>query len=205
MVVAGLTGGIASGKSTVGRMLGEAGARLVDADRIAREVVERGRPAWQGIVDHFGRDILDDDENIDRLRLGEIIFHEPAEQAALNAIVHPAVFAEMERQILEIGRDNPRAVVLLDVPLLFETGMDQGLADVIVVYVPEEVQLERLMARNGFSRDDALARIRSQMPIEEKRLRGTCIIDNGGSLEQTRRQVLDVYATLCRQTPRTAR
>lgn len=181
MIVVGLTGGIASGKSTVAEFLREAGARIVDADRIARAVVTPGRPAHNEIVAAFGRTILLPDGQIDRKRLGAIIFSDPVQQAALNAIVHPRVIEGIDAVVDRIAAESPDAVVVLDVPLLYEAGMDRDLSDVIVVYVPEALQLQRLMARDGLSAAEAMARIRSQLPLAEKRRRATIVIDNSGS------------------------
>lgn len=181
MIVVGLTGGIASGKSTVAEFLREAGARIVDADRIARAVVTPGRPAHNEIVAAFGRTILLPDGQIDRKRLGAIIFSDPVQQTALNAIVHPRVIEGIDAVVDRIAAESPDAVVVLDVPLLYEAGMDRDLSDVIVVYVPEALQLQRLMARDGLSAAEAMARIRSQLPLAEKRRRATIVIDNSGS------------------------
>lgn len=199
MVVAGLTGGIATGKSTVSRFLAEAGAQIVDADRLARDAVIRGTEAWARIVAHFGRKILQPGGEIDRKRLGEIIFNDPLQQARLNQIVHPVVRRESARKIEEIRGRWPEAVIVMDVPLLIEVGLHGGLAEIIVVYVPEALQLTRLMARDGIDRAAALARIRSQMPIEEKKRYATLLIDNSGSLAATRRRSLEVYHVLRRQ------
>lgn len=196
MVVAGLTGSIATGKSTVSEFMREAGAVIIDADRIAHDVVKQGLPAWQEIVAHFGREILQADGEIDRVRLGDIIFRNPDEKAVLNRIVHPHVFQEMAVQLERIQSETPRAVVLLDVPLLIESKMHDNLADVIVVYVPEHIQLERLMRRDGLAEADARFRIESQMPIEEKKGLASIVIDNSGSLDDTRRQTLDAYRRL---------
>ncbi len=196
MVIAGLTGGIASGKSTVSAFLEDAGAVIVDADKIARKVVQKGQPAWQEIVRAFGQSILLPDGEINRIRLGDIIFNDPAQKQALNRIVHPEVISETATRLAEIENNQPCAVVILDVPLLIESGMDAGLSDIIVVYVPESVQIERLMERDALSQAQAFARIRSQMPIEEKKKRATIVIDNSGSLENTRRISLTVYQHL---------
>lgn len=202
MIVAGLTGGIASGKSTVAAIFEEAGARLIDADRIARDSVRRGTPAYRDIVSHFGRGVLLDDGKIDRQRLAAIIFNNPAEQRALERIVHPQVKKEVARRLDLIRRQAPEALVIVDIPLLFESGMDRGLDAIIVVYVPENVQIERLMARDALSQTEALARIRAQMPIEEKKRLAALLIDNSGSFECTRAQALDVYHKLSLQARR---
>jgi dephospho-CoA kinase len=200
MLAAGLTGGIASGKSTVANIFEEAGAGLLDADRIAREVVCPGLPAYRDIVAHFGRGILHGDGEIDRKLLAEVIFNDSGKRRLLEKIVHPQVRKETARRLEAIRRDAPDdAVIIVDVPLLFETGMDREFETVLVVYVPEELQLVRLMARDGLSETEALARIRAQMPIERKKSLATHVIDNSGSPAETRAQVLEVYRRLVLQ------
>jgi dephospho-CoA kinase len=199
MIVAGLTGGIATGKSTVAAIFEAAGARLIDADRIARDAVRKGAPAYHDTVAHFGEAVLQGDGEIDRKRLAAVIFNDPAEQRSLERIVHPQVKQEITRRLDRIRRETPDALVIVDVPLLFESGMDRGLAAAIVVYVPEQIQLERLMARDALTQPEALARIRAQMPIEKKKSLATLVIDNSGSLERTRDQTLEVYRRLSQQ------
>jgi len=196
MIVAGLTGSIATGKSTVARILEAAGAVVVDADEIAHAAVRRGRPAWHQVVAHFGRQILTSDGQIDRRRLGHIIFTDPAQRKTLEHIVHPHVTARIDRRLQEIGAGIPQAAVILDIPLLFEAGPHRPLDEIIVVYIPQALQCKRLMARDGLSRSAAMARIRSQMSIEEKRRLATRVIDNSGDLSQTRRQALAIYRDL---------
>jgi len=196
LVIAGLTGGIASGKSTVSAFFEDAGAVIVDADKIAREVVQKGQPAWQEIVSAFGPTILQPDGEINRILLGDIIFNDPAQKQILNRIVHPGVITETATRMAEIEKNQPGVIVILDVPLLIESGMDKGLSDVIVVYVPESVQIRRLMARDALTQDQAMARIRSQMPIDEKKKRATIVIDNSGSREMTRHVSLRVFQKL---------
>ena len=196
MVIAGLTGGIASGKSTVSAFLKDAGAIIVDADKIAREVVKKGLPAWLEIVNAFGQSILLPDGEINRILLGDIIFNDSAQKQVLNQIVHPWVFAETATRLTEIEKKKLNAVVILDVPLLIESGMDTGLSDIIVVYIPEQVQFQRLMTRDALAQKQALARIRSQLSIEEKKKRATIVIDNSNSLENTRSISLTVYQHL---------
>ncbi|BBO74315.1 dephospho-CoA kinase [Desulfosarcina widdelii] len=190
MIVAGLTGGIATGKSTVSNFLSEAGARIIDADKIAREVVEQGTPAYDEIRAFFGEEVLMPNGDIDRERLGDIIFNDSDKKKRLDAIVHPRVFERSAVLIAEIAASEPDAVVILDIPLLLEANMDRDLTEVIVVYVPETMQLQRLMARDGIDEKAAMARIRSQMPIEEKRKQATCVIDNSGSRSACRQQAL---------------
>lgn len=199
MLTVGLTGGIAAGKSTVSGFLKAAGAVIIDADKIAYNVVKKGSPAWQGIVSHFSKKILLPDGGINREHLGNIIFNNPDEKEKLNSIVHPFVFQEMEKQIRLVREKSPGEVVIQDIPLLMESDMHKSFSCVIVVYIPESLQIKRLMERNNLSREDAVARIRSQMPIEEKKKLGDIIIDNSGALEKTRKQVIEVYHMLKHQ------
>ena len=196
MQVIGLTGGIATGKSTVSAILENAGAVIIDADRIARETVNKGQPAYQEIVKHFGENVLLPDGEINRVLLGDIIFNDPQKKQLLNNIVHPHVSKETNRQLKQVEKANPDTIAVLDIPLLIEAEMDKDLAEVIVVYVPEHIQIKRLMKRDNISQADALARIRSQMPIEEKKERATIVIDNSGSMEETRKQTLEIFQRL---------
>ncbi len=193
LIMAGLTGGIASGKSTVAAMLAAAGARIVDADQIARRVVRKGRPAYHDIVRRFGPAILNPEGQIDRDALGTIVFNDKDAKQALNDIVHPRVHEVMQQHIDTLAREHPEDPVILDVPLLIESGWHAFLPMVILVYVPEPVQKMRLMARDGLGASDAMARIRAQMPIDAKRAYADYIIDNTGTREATQRQVLAVY------------
>lgn len=196
MKVIGLTGGIATGKSTVSAILKKAGAVIIDADRIAREAVKKGLPAYREIVEHFGESVLLPDGEINRSLLGDIIFNSPRKKQLLNKIVHPYVSKETHRQLQQIERTQPNTIVVLDIPLLIETAMDKDLSEVIVVYAPEHIQIKRLMKRDRLTQVDARARIRSQMPIEEKKRRATIVIDNSGTREETRRQTLEIYKSL---------
>jgi dephospho-CoA kinase len=191
----GLTGSIATGKSTVSQMLAELGATIIDADKIAFEAVLKGKPAWQKIVDYFGEGILLGSGEINRKALGDIIFNNPEKKNVLNSIVHPEVFSEMGRLVIEAA-NKPEAVIILDVPLLIESGMDKDMGEVILVYTPESVQLERLMARDNIINDSAIAKIRSQMPVEEKKRHATIIIDNSFSIKETHEQVIKVFNQL---------
>lgn len=202
MIVAGLTGGIGTGKSTVAAIFEKAGATVIDADKIAKDVVQPGRPAWQKIVEQFGRNVLQPDGGIDRKRLADIIFNSPQQKNRLDRIVHPFVIAETERRLKEIERDHPESVVILDIPLLIEAGMDRDLAEIIVVYVPEAIQQKRLMRRDRLNATEALARIRAQMPIDEKKTRATILIDNSASPAETRKIALKVYEDLQGQSRR---
>jgi dephospho-CoA kinase len=204
LIIAGLTGGIASGKSTVAAMLAAAGARIVDADRIAHQVVDKGQPAYDDIVRHFGPAILKPDGQIDREALGDIVFNDKDAKQALNDIVHPRVNGVMQQYIHQLAREHPQDPVILDIPLLIESGWHTVLPVVILVYVPEVVQQTRLMTRDGLTATDAMARIRAQMPIDAKRAHADYIIDNTGTLEDTQRQVLAVYEKICAGGPPSA-
>lgn len=201
MIVVGLTGGIASGKSTVSAMFRELGAHIIDYDEIAREVVRPDLPAWKGIVREFGEGILKPDRTIDREKLGRIVFDEPGKLQRLNAIVHPQVFAEADRRLEEIHRRKPDAVVIKDVPLLIETQIHRTVDRVIVVAAKGENQLERLAGR-GLSEEDARKRIAAQMPIQEKERFADFIIRNDGPIEDTRRQVETIFRRLCEEAKR---
>jgi len=193
LIQAGLTGGIATGKSTVSRIFRQAGAVIIDADTIGHQAMRKGLPAWRDIVAHFGHDILQDNGEINRRILGGIIFNDEKEKKVLNQIVHPHVMREIARQLVPIEKESPRAVVILDIPLLIDVGWHRDLQEVILVYAPEEIQLQRLMARNNLSPKDAMARIRSQMPIEEKKRHASIIIDNSGDLARTRQKTRAVF------------
>jgi len=191
--IIGLTGGIATGKSTVSAIFENAGAVVIDADRIARKVVKKGLPAYRKIVRHFGENVLLPDGEINRSLLGDIIFNDPQKKNLLNSIVHPHVREEQNRQLKHIQKNNPNTIVILDIPLLIESQMVQDLSEVIVVYAPEHIQVKRLIKRDHISQADALARIRSQMPIEEKKNKATIVIDNSGAMESTRKQALEIF------------
>lgn len=196
MLVVGLTGGIGSGKSTVARFFEELGARRIDADLLAREALEPGSPGWEETVSRFGRDILLPDGRIDRKGLAARIFADAAERRALEAIVHPRVREAARRRLAEIARAEDAAIVLLEVPLLFETGMDRDCDRVIVVSLPEDLQVERLAARDGLDPGEALRRIRTQMPLAEKCARADWVIDNAGTPAETRARVQEIYRRL---------
>jgi dephospho-CoA kinase len=194
--VIGLTGGIATGKSTVSAILKKAGAEIIDADRIAREVVKKGLPAYREIVENFGETVLLSNGEINRSVLGDLIFNDPRKKQLLNRIVHPHVRRETNRQLKDMEKSSPDTIAVLDIPLLFETEMHKDLSEVIVVYTPEHIQVERLMKRDNISEADAVARVRSQMPIEEKKKRATIVIDNSGTMQDTRKRTLEIFKTL---------
>jgi dephospho-CoA kinase len=187
-LVIGLTGGIASGKSTVSAMLMEKGITVIDADLEARLAVEKGEEAYDEIVSRFGTGILQPNGEIDRARLGAIIFHDKAERMALNAIVHPAVrkrMLEKKEQAIQKGEQ----IVVLDIPLLFESKLEHMADKTLLVYTDADIQLKRLMDRNSLSEAEAEARINSQMPLKEKLGLADAVINNNGTLEETKEQL----------------
>jgi len=191
-MIIGLTGGIACGKSTVADMLVRRGAMLIDADRIAREVVEPGTPALRQIAETFGESVLLPDGSLDRKKLGSLIFGDESKRLALNEIVHPAVRAEIKQRMERNEAIAPDKLSVVDIPLLYESKLYSMFEEVMVVYAPPAVQIERLMKRNDLSREEAEARLNAQMPIEEKRKLADIVIDNGGTIEETEAQV-DVF------------
>ncbi len=196
MLKVGLTGGIASGKSTVARMLVALGAHLVDTDQLARVAVEPGSPALAEIVAAFGPGVLEDSGGLDRRRLREVVFNDPAARARLNAIVHPRVAALAEAELKALERAHPRGVALVDVPLLFESGWDRSYPLTLLVYAPAETQVARLMARDQVDEVQARAALAAQMPMDDKRERANFIIDNARGLEETLTQVRAVWDKL---------
>jgi len=199
MLNVGLTGGIACGKSTVARLLTEKGALLIDFDELARKVVEPDQAAWRQIADTFGSEILNPDRTIDRTKLGGIVFRDKKKRANLNSIVHPAIFAAWCSRTQEIKELKPDAIILSDAPLLIEEGMQPLFDLVMLVYVSEEQQRDRLMKRNGLSREEAMHRLKSQMPIDDKLPFAQIVIRNQGTLEETRRIVDQVWQDLQQQ------
>ncbi|MFC5405415.1 dephospho-CoA kinase [Cohnella soli] len=185
----GLTGGIATGKSTVASMLKQRGALLIDLDIIAREIVEPGQPSLSAIVDRFGPSVIREDGSLDRKKLGSLVFANTNERKALEAILHPAIRQVMKNRMTDYERTSPDKLVVVDVPLLFESGLEHYFEKVMVVYVPRSLQLKRLVERDGFNSEDAGRRLDAQMDIEEKRRRADIVIDNGGERERTEEQV----------------
>lgn len=189
--IIGLTGGIASGKSTVSNMLKKRGFTIVDADVAARAVVERGEKAYEQVVVSFGRDILLSDGSIDRAKLGSIIFHDEKERNKLNQIVHPAVRIRMDewkKEAIAAGKQT----IIYDIPLLFESKLTHLVEKTILVFVNEETQLQRLMKRNKLTESEAMARIQSQISLKEKINLADYVIDNNGSLTHTEDQLDDL-------------
>ncbi len=197
MKIIGLTGNIACGKSVVADMLKGLGASTIDADRIARCVVEPEKPGWKDIVAEFGRGILNPDGAIDRKKLGEIIFNNEAKRKALNSVIHPKI---KEGILINLKKhENAKtSVVIIEAALIIENEgwLNTLVNGLIVVISDDEVQLKRLMERSGFSKEEALARVSSQMPTSQKVARADYVIDNSGSLDETMRQVKSIWGKI---------
>lgn len=195
-LLVGLTGSIATGKSTVSRMFAHLGARVIDADLLAREVVMPGQAAFARIVEEFGSEVVLEDGSLDRKRLGALVFGDAAKRKRLEEITHPAIGARQQRILSVLEEEAFEGVALWDAALLFEGGGAAKMDRVVVVYADPEVEFRRLVARDGLSDADARARIASQMPIAEKAERAHYVIDNSGTREETERQVRAVYGAL---------
>jgi dephospho-CoA kinase len=200
--IIGLTGGIGSGKSTVAEMLRKLGATIIDADRIVHELQAPDMPMLEVLAAEFGRDIIDASGALDRKALGAIVFNDKTARARLGLIVHPEVGKEMYRQV-QAGIAAEAPLVVADIPLLYEgrregrdTASMLGVEGVVLVWVPVEIQIERTMARDSCTRDEALARIRAQVPIDEKRSLAEHVVDNTGSREETEAQVRAIVREL---------
>ena len=191
--VIGLTGGIASGKTTVSNYLKEKGFTVLDADVYARKTTEKDGPAIPGIISEFGEAIIDGDGHLNRKKLGDIIFNDPEKREKLNDIVHPLI-----RQMMNSDEEKYKQLdhVFLDIPLLFENGLDQRCDVTVTVYVDRAVQIDRLSERNSLTRDEALSRINSQMPLSDKKERSDVVIDNNGTLKELYEQVDKFINTL---------
>ena len=195
MVIIGLTGSIGTGKSTVAGFFKEFGAHLIDWDILAREVVRPHLSAWQGIVDFFGKEVLNDDLTLNRQKLAAMVFGDQEKVKKLNQIVHPEIYKEDERLTKEIGELDPDAIVVKDIPLLTKEARGSLFDKIVTVAAREEVQLERLKKR-GMEIEDAKNRIKSQLPLEEKIKFSDFVIDNNGSMEETREQVEKLISVL---------
>ena len=196
MILVGLTGGIATGKSTVAGMFKRYGAVVIDADVLAREVVEPGKPAWREIVKAFGKTVLNPDRTLNRPALGTKVFGHPAKLRQLEHMIHPRVARKQRRLTRQAARKDPNAVVIYDVPLLFEAGIDTRVDTTIVVTADRETQIARLKQRNGLSRAEALRRIKSQMPLAEKRRRADYTLDGTLPRPKLKKQVRSLHQSL---------
>ena len=196
MLKVGLTGGIASGKSTVDRMLVQLGARLIDTDQLARQAVEPGSPALAEIAAAFGPEMIGPDGGLDRQRLRALVFGDETARDRLNAIVHPWVNQLVAQGLARLQESDPQGVAIVDIPLLFETGGAGRFDYTVLVYVPREVQLARLMARDGCDQKAAQQALAAQMPLEDKKRLADFFVDNSGGLDETHRQVKRLWHRL---------
>ena len=198
MIVAGLTGGLATGKSTVARLFKNCGAVVLDADILARAVVRPGKPAWRDIVRTYGKGVLRADRSLDRTALARIVFRSRPKLHTLNAIVHPRVAREQARLTREAARKDPRAVVIYDAPLLIEAGAHRRMDRILVIHADRETQITRLRERNHLTRPEALRRIRSQMPLAQKVKLADYVIDGTLPVAQLRGEVTHIFSELQR-------
>ena len=194
----GLTGGIASGKSTVARILEEFGAQVIDADRVGHELLRRPHPVHQQVVARFGQGILGPDGEIDRKLLGAMVFADPQRLRELSAIVHPSLIARVDELAAQLRAGRPGAVIVVDAAVIYEAGVADSFAKILVAWCRPEQQIQRLMAKTGLSREEALRRVASQIPTEEKRRRADYVIDCSGSLAVTRTQAEALYPEIKR-------
>ncbi len=185
----GVTGGIASGKSTASEMLKELGAHVIDFDVIARQVVEPGKPAWQGVVDYFGEQVLEEDKNLDRKKLSKIVFSDFEKRKKLEGFIHPRIHEEFVKQVNAIAQKEPCAIIQVVVPLLIELNLQYMFHKLMLVYIPEERQIERLAARDKISIEEAANILKAQLPIDEKKGYADYVVNNEQSVKETEKQV----------------
>ncbi|VAW35155.1 Dephospho-CoA kinase [hydrothermal vent metagenome] len=198
MIVAGLTGGVASGKSLVAEKLAQLGAVVIDADLIAREVLRPGEPAFDEVAEYFGKEVLTDNNEVDRKKLGAVIFNDKEKREALNRITHPRIRERMMARLARLRSDHTedserRKVVVLDIPLLIESELEDKVDCVIVVYADEETRLRRLIKRDSLTKEEARARIAAQIPLKEKLKAADYIIDNNGERSKTLKDTVGVF------------
>lgn len=199
MLIIGLTGGIASGKSLVARVFKDLGASLIDADRIVHELLEPGQQAWQEVRDYFGDNILLNSKCIDRRKLGEIVFSDAAKREWLNQCLHPRVFEVYTAQVKNMRARQPKAIIVFDAALLVETGYYRQMDRLVVVNAGEDQQIERLISRDKFTREQAESRIKSQMPLSAKLAHADYVVDNTGTREYAESQARDIFIKLKRE------
>jgi len=197
-LIIGLTGGIVSGKSTVALMFKDLGAKIVDADKLGHSVILPHKPAWEKIVKIFGKDVLQNDLTIDREKLGKIVFANQSLLKKLNDITHPEITKIIKKEIdsLKNKTYNQKKILIIDAALIYEAKIDRLMDKIIVVYIDEDEQIKRLIKRNNLSKDEALQRIKSQMPMKEKVKMADYVIDNSNSLDKTKKQVEKIWKNL---------
>jgi dephospho-CoA kinase len=196
MINVGLTGGIASGKSLVAKILHRLGCTVIDTDVIARDVVVPGTEGWQAVVAEFGPQILAEDGTINRAGLASIVFSDAGRREILNSILHPLIIRSVREQVAVISDREPDALVVVDVPLLIECGLHDDFDKVIVVWTPRETQIARLMQRDGLPEAEARQRIDSQLPLDQKRAYATFVVENDADQKKTEDQVRKIYSDL---------
>ncbi len=195
MLVVGLTGGIASGKSTVSRMFAELGIPVICADELARDAVKPGSPALEEIRQTFGKEVLAEDGSLDRAAMARLVFQDKARRKLLESIIHPRVAEEQEKRVRSLEREGHR-IAIIDVPLLYESEWEKPFDLIIVVYVPRDVQEQRLVERDEISLEDARARLNAQMPIEQKKKLADRVVDNTRGKAHTLEQVKEILGQL---------
>ena len=197
-LIIGLTGGIVGGKSTVASMFKDLGAKIVDADKLGHNVILPHRPAWKKIVNLFGKDILRNDLTIDREKLGKTVFTNKTLLKKLNEITHPEIIKMIKKEIdlVKNTTHNQGKILIIDAALIYEAKIDRLMDKIIVVYINEDEQVNRLTKRNNLSKDEALQRVRSQIPMEEKAKMADYVIDNSSSLGKTKKQVEKIWQSL---------
>jgi dephospho-CoA kinase len=196
ILLLGVTGGIASGKTTIADMLKELGAHTIDFDILARHVVEPGKQALKEIIAYFGDKVILNNGHLDRKKLSEIVFQDDEKRKRLESIVHPYIFEEFTRRVREIAKKDPYAIIQAVIPLLFEVRLQHLVHKILVVYVPKQRQIERLIMRDGITKEEAADRLKAQLPISEKVIYGDFMINNDCPVEETKKQVEDLWQAL---------
>lgn len=196
MLLIGLTGGVASGKSTVAKLFKDCGAVVIDADALARQVVQPGKPAWRDIIRLYGKQVVEADRTLNRPALAHIVFRDPRKLRALSRIIHPRVAREQSRLTRDLAKKDPNVMIVYDVPLLFEAGVEKRVDRIIVVVADRETQITRLQRRNHLTRAEALRRIRSQLPLAQKSKRADYLLEGTLPLPKLRQAVTRLYTQL---------
>ncbi len=193
----GLTGGIASGKSTADEFFKKKKIPIIDSDLIAHQIMEIGQNGYKAVIDYFGTDILNEDQTINRRKLGGIVFNDKVKLKKLNELTHPLVHQEIKQQMAQY-RANQEKLVVIDVPLLFESGFESLCNGILVISITPELQIERLMKRNDFTKKEAIARINNQMPLSEKEKRATYVVANTGTIDDLEKKLSDLLQEIGR-------
>jgi len=193
-VLLGVTGGIACGKTVVANMLEELGAVLIDLDLIARQVVEPGKPALRETIDYFGREVLQEDGTLNRKKLSGLVFSDSEKREKLEGFTHPHIFEELLKQVNDVTAKDP--IIQVVVPLLIEKSLQSLFDKVLVVHITPDLQIKRLVERDGISKEEAANMLKAQMPIDEKLAHADFVVHNEGSMEETRKQVQEIWQAL---------